>query len=148
MGNFNQKTYIRAWCEANPEKVRAINAAYYKRHKDKLDAKAAAWNKANPEKVKTNGKTYRKANPEKRNADAAKAHASKIQRIPAWANPEKINEWYEAAAFATEIFEIPIEVDHIVPLHGKHVSGLHVDYNMQLLTQEANRKKRNTFGEI
>lgn len=148
MGNFDQKSYVKAWHKANPEKVRAINAAYYKRNKDKLDTKSNAWNKANPDKVKSNGKAYRKANPEKRNADAAKAHASKLQRIPVWADHKKIDEWYEAAAVATEFFGTPIEVDHIVPLHGKTVSGLHVDYNMQLLTQKANRKKCNTFGEV
>jgi len=147
MGNFDQKVYGKAWRKANPEKIRAINAAYYKRHADRLNAKSIVWNNANPDKVKSNGKAYRKTHPEKRNADAAKAHALKLQRIPAWANLDKINEWYEAAAFATNVFETSIEVDHIIPLNGKRVSGLHVDYNMQLLTRKANQQKNNKFEE-
>lgn len=57
-------------------------------------------------------------------------------RVPPWVAFDDVLPIYEAAA-RTKYFD----VDHIVPLHGKNVSGLHVPWNLQLLTKAENSRK-------
>lgn len=65
------------------------------------------------------------------------------QRTPTWANREAIDAIYAEAQ------RMNMTVDHIVPLRGKTVSGLHVENNLQLLTHEQNARKGNRFnGEV
>jgi hypothetical protein len=60
----------------------------------------------------------------------------KKQRLPKWANLSKIAEIYK---------NCPIDqvVDHIIPLNGLNVSGLHVEWNLQYLSPEDNLRKSN-----
>lgn len=62
---------------------------------------------------------------------------------PAWADREAIRAIYKKAA-AMRDAGLRVEVDHIVPLKHPLVCGLHVDYNMRILTYEANQKRSNT----
>lgn len=68
----------------------------------------------------------------------ASVRAKKLNRTPVWADLDKIKKIYK---------ECPegYHVDHIIPLQGILVSGLHVEYNLQYLTAEENIKKSNTF---
>ena len=62
-------------------------------------------------------------------------------RIPKWVTQEEIE------AIKQFYLNCPVghEVDHVIPLNGKTVCGLHVLSNLQYLTAEANRKKSNSF---
>lgn len=65
-------------------------------------------------------------------------NALKISRIPKWADISKIKEVYQKCPKG-------FHVDHVVPLQGKLVSGLHVEYNLQYLPAEENIRKSNTW---
>ncbi|QFP93690.1 hypothetical protein [Ralstonia phage P-PSG-11-1] len=47
-----------------------------------------------------------------------------------------------------EAAERGLQVDHIIPLKHPLVCGLHVECNLQLLSSEANNKKRNKFDPM
>lgn len=83
------------------------------------------------------GLAWAKRYPEKNAAKVAQYKASKLQRIPLWADLDAIGQVYAEAQ------QKGLEVDHIYPLRGKLVSGLHVENNLQLLTKSENSSKGN-----
>ncbi len=56
-----------------------------------------------------------------------------------------INQFYNIAQMLNDVTGLKHEVDHIVPLKGKLVSGLNVCWNMQILRSDENRIKGNKF---
>lgn len=74
----------------------------------------------------------------------AKRRAEKAQRTPKWLTDwdwQMIKEIYQ---FCPPNFE----VDHIIPLNGKNVSGLHVPENLQYLYKPIHMPKSNKFEPI
>ena len=72
------------------------------------------------------------------------------QRTPKWLTKDEkkqIDALYEQAVAYSALMGIPHHVDHIVPLQGENVSGLHVPWNLQILKAEDNFRKKNRFGE-
>lgn len=88
---------------------------------------------------------YVKNNRALSNANRAKRKAAKLRRTPAWADLDLIEVFYATAREMTEATGIPHEVDHVVPLRGKNVSGLHVATNLQILTKSENCSKGNKY---
>lgn len=67
------------------------------------------------------------------------------ERIPHWANKKKIARIYDLSRWASKFTDEPLHVDHIIPLRGKNISGLHVESNLQILPKSANIAKGNSF---
>lgn len=74
-----------------------------------------------------------------------KRHADKLQRTPAWADMKKIRKVYEEARVMSLMMDEPWHVDHVIPLRGRKVSGLHVHNNLQILPGVENVRKGNRF---
>ena len=72
-----------------------------------------------------------------------------IDAEPKWLSPEdraEIKAIYRRALERSSQSGVPHEVDHVVPLQGKNVSGLHVPWNLQILPKRENRAKSNHVG--
>lgn len=91
---------------------------------------------------------YTKKNPQKICAMASKRRASIQNRTPSWLTTDDfwlIEEVYFLAQMRTKLFGFKWHVDHILPLHGKKVSGLHVPNNLQVIPAKINQQKSATF---
>jgi hypothetical protein len=100
----------------------------------------------NPEQGRSSSRQWKINNPEKVKALNEKwgslTRAKRLKRTPCWLTEDdyrKINDIYKEARTKG------LHVDHIIPLQGKLVSGLHVPSNLQLLTRSQNASKGNRF---
>jgi hypothetical protein len=121
---------------------------YWKANPGKYLKKSREWAEKNRDKNNAYKAKYRKNNPEKIYALTRLKQAEKLQRTPAWLTGDDIwmmREIYELAALRTKLTGVKWEVDHIIPLRGKLVSGLHVPSNLQVITQAENRRKHRTW---
>lgn len=112
----------------------------------KQDKNRSDWAKKNRLRVNKHSKQYRKNNADKKNALTAKRRSSKLNRTPKWltkAHFESIKEFYIIAKMFQLYTGELYHVDHIVPLQGETVSGLHVPWNLQVLPWKENIKKSN-----
>lgn len=76
---------------------------------------------------------------------SAKRRAEKSSRTPPWADLDKIRALHDEAQRLTLATGIPHHVDHVLPLQGELVSGLHVETNMQIITGAENSRKKNRY---
>jgi hypothetical protein len=93
-----------------------------------------------PEELKRQA-AYHSRNPQANLAKVRKYKADKANRVPPWADLAKIKDFYLACPNG-------MVVDHIIPLRGELVSGLHVHNNLQYLTPAANASKGNKFEVV
>ncbi len=139
------------WLDRNPEKKAAYSTKWRQNNRDSRIASVNKWRAANREKTRQAvlraGAKWAKANSHKRAASRAKQRAIRISAVAAWADFDAIAAFYAEAAAKTKATGIWHEVDHIVPLRNKHVCGLHVETNLQVVTRTDNRRKASKMNE-
>ena len=88
---------------------------------------------------------YRKQYREDKAAYFAAKTAERRARegVASFGDKQEIAKLYGLCDVISKASGVPHNVDHIVPLFGKNVSGLHAHWNMQVITADANRRKSN-----
>jgi len=135
--------------------------AQYQKNKHKELSKNLEWKYNNLERYKEIGKEHYRANKDRHKslmqqhyhankgmyrAKDAKYRATKLKATPAWANLEQIKRIYIACASISERTGVEHHVDHIIPLQGETVCGLHVEKNLAIIPAQMNLQKSNTYN--
>lgn len=121
------------WRKDNPEKVKEIQKTFREKHKESRASYAKAWREANRGSV---------------NSYNAYRHSCKKQRTPSWLSEFdllKIQCLYQVASMRSKESGYKWHVDHIVPLQGENVCGLHVPWNLRVIPAEDNLRKYNKY---
>jgi hypothetical protein len=103
------------------------------------------WDKTNKEYLKEFFKAHYQANKTAYRAKGAKYRASQLRATPSWADLSCIKDFYECALAFRLYTGKEYHVDHIVPLQGKTVCGLHCEANLQVLPSVENVSKGNRW---
>ena len=154
------KSGYASWCKAcESERSKAKNQhnrdarltkakQWRDANKDKQAAAIHAWRESNPERTAAMYRDWADRNRDKVNAKWMARYAAKKKRTPSWLTEDElwmIEQVYDIAVKRTSMLGMDFHVDHIVPLQGKTVSGLHVPWNLQVLPAKLNQQKSNHF---
>lgn len=164
----------RIYREKNREILREKNREYYKNNKNKVLERTKQYKQKNSDTVKKMAKIYREKNKEKINefrknnreylrkicrdyqkqnkglfsAKNAKRKVKKLKATAPWLTEfdnNYITSLYAQARWLTQNTGVEYHIDHVYPLQGKTVSGLHVPTNLQILEAFKNLQKSNKF---
>lgn len=161
---FDPAKYNREYAIKNADKIRERKKAqrnqpevkerekqyakkYHAANRDHRNHVSRNWYGLNKKKVKIRRRKWAR-----KNAGIC-VHRTRIreERIklatPPWADLEKIKMIYVEADRISKVTGIRHHVDHVIPLNGKNVCGLHIEGNLQILTDAENCAKGNKFPD-
>ena len=154
-----QAAICKTYDEKNRDKRSAYAKQYRKDNPEKVQEQTKAWAKANPEKIRAYGQkavkawlernpeypsNFYKANKERYVAARARRRAAQDSATPTWLtaiDKAMIQEMYDVSEARYIQTGIKHHVDHIVPINGKGVAGMHVPWNLQVITAHENLSK-------
>lgn len=144
----NNRMKAKKWREAHPEKHKETWMSYRQRNVEVMRKRCSDWRHNNKDLANSFSAAWSKNNPAKTAAQAAKRRAKLLKATPSWANIDAIQIEYDLAKWCSDVMGEKYHVDHIVPLQGKIVCGLHVHNNLQVIPASLNLTKSNSFKEI
>ncbi len=146
------KSRSAEWNLQNPDSYNNRKETYFSRE----DVKGASrertrkWTAENPERKRQMDLEFKEKNRALITSYQGKYRAARRMATPPWLTPEHINEIrqvYEEARRLSLETGIPHEVDHIVPLAGKIVSGLHVPWNLRAIPKTENNRRPRIYAQ-
>jgi hypothetical protein len=137
-----RRVVMSKWRQNKREEIRARDRyAYSALTLDERRERARKTRETCRESIRRSARAWGQRNPHKKNAETAKRRARKKQAMPKTADSSAMAAIYRECKVISQRTGIPHEVDHIIPLQGRDVCGLHVPWNLQILPAIENRRK-------
>ena len=153
--DISHKRSDARFCSRNHKRMASDSkrnwSSEYQRNKEVRQVQALKYYYADHQKAKELQLARQKNKLPQLAAYEATRRALKMQRTPAWLtdfDKERIQNEYKLAALQTKITGEKWHVDHIVPLQGALVSGLHVPSNLMAMRGRDNISKHNNFEVV
>ncbi|HLO98683.1 MAG TPA: hypothetical protein VK171_08825 [Fimbriimonas sp.] len=132
---------FKKWTEKNKDEIIAKRLAYKKEHAERIKEQRAKNYRDNIERERKRNKKYNSENPWIRKSVKAVRKRGMKRAKP------RVVSWSEIATVYKLASSSGKTVDHIVPLFNPVVCGLHVPWNMQLMSLEDNLRKSWKFDQ-
>ena len=128
--------------------IKQYQKEYYQKNSEYILSRVQNWTCKNKKKVKAYKKWHNEANRSRMNSLKATYKSIKKSGTLSGVKQDQIDWFYKQRDKLTKKTGISHHVDHIVPLQGKNVCGLHVPWNLQIITAEENLAKSNKWETV
>lgn len=138
----------RKYRKENSAKIEEKEKLRYLKNRDKILESKRIYHLKNRDSRRKYNTLYCKRNRHILTALNAKRRATKLNATPKWLTTEDIDaikDFYVVAQMFKLYTGQEYHVDHIIPLQGKNVCGLHVPWNLQVLSATDNLRKSNNL---
>ncbi len=139
---------VAIWQKNNPDRVKQNQDRWQEKNPGLSAKRVGQWYQENKERAIVANKMYKARNKDLMQFLSSKYRALRLLRVPKWlddADYRMIRHAYKFAAEKTRETGVEWEVDHILPLQGKYVSGLHTWQNLRVIPAVDNNRKNNHF---
>jgi hypothetical protein len=143
-GRKSQRTVASQ--KRNPDRTKELRKATYDRTKSVRNAESREWYANNKDAARALNRRWVENNRASTQARQAARLATKKNATPKWLTAEQkaeIRSVYERCVAVSLETGIPHHVDHIIPIRGETVTGLHVPWNLRVIPASENVRKKN-----
>lgn len=138
----------KEWRENNKARLDEAKKKYYLENRERILAQKRIYTQKVSKQVIARRRAKRATSlieMAKHNYNGSVRRAAEVCATPKWADERAIKAFYIAAQFLSTETGIKHSVDHIYPLRGATVCGLHVEDNLRVVAHAENCSKQNSF---
>lgn len=142
------KAYKKQYHELNREYLCEKSRKYYEENKDEVARKSILYRQRTKDRKAAYDRMFSQQNRHYRNMLKGANRAKRIQRFVEWDKELTelvVLEAYDLCERREQLTGQKWHVDHVIPLCGKNVSGLHVWNNLAVIPAAVNLSKNNKY---